>query len=72
MHNFVRNSVFKKGVQGSNEYICSICNIKAFMDNEYSKYYIYTVRNGFKPEYNNSIIADNITCEEFIIKNIIE
>ncbi len=51
---------------GISELICSNCNILAWQEN--NEIYIYSYINGFS---NNEDI-ENITCEEFIIKSIIE
>ncbi len=51
-------------VWGDNrDYCCKICNIKAFLNVSCNKYFIYNV---------NGIEVDDLTCNEYIIKTIIE
>lgn len=59
------------------ELLCTICNIKAFSDplaqSNIGKIYLYEEQNNFNFDYSLQIMyAEEITCEEFIIKNIIE
>ncbi len=65
-HNFIEYDRSEKYI----EYKCSNCNILGFRDIgmlEIDIWVYYELNNmHFKPELNN------ISCEEFIIKNIIE
>ncbi len=52
--------------------ICKICRIMVF-NGDRGKIVLFSARNGYKPwDVQSTKYAEDITCEEFIIKNIIE
>ena len=58
------------------ELVCTICEIHAYSDHlakdsNYGKIFIYKTKNGLGYTVSN-LDLDKITCEEFIIKKIIE
>ncbi len=55
-----------KAIGNISEFICSNCKMLAFGNNKIL--YVYTSLNGFA--WNEDV--NNIICEEFIIKSIIE
>lgn len=72
MHKFIINelkAVYKDG----NDYICSICGIKVFKSLQINsnEYIFYTIANKLSA-YTTKEESEKITCEEFIIKSIIE
>lgn len=73
-HNFIKEK--NDDPNSDSDYYCLICNIIAFYSfarqemPPHGRFIIYTTLNNFKAY--DHVTADNITCEEFIIKNIIE
>ena len=51
--------------------VCEICKIKGFKATDGS-IVIFNMINGFKPNVAIVYRNEDITCDEFIIKNIIE
>ena len=55
------------------DYKCSICNLQSFKFKNEDEYNLYLGRNNIDVNYFNTLDSiDDLTCEEFIIKNIIE
>jgi hypothetical protein len=48
------------------DYICEICNIKSIINLQCNTYYLYDLYSF------NDVDYTNLTCEEIIIKRIIE
>lgn len=74
-HIFILNKI-NPVMDDGRDYICSICGLKVFERKfNQSVYKMYTVANGIIEESKHRTYEDNtelITCEEFIIKKIIE
>lgn len=54
----------------ADDHECEICGLKAFPSYPKGNYIHYFVMNGFERDVD--VDVENITCEEFIIKKIIE
>lgn len=56
----------------SGDVICEKCGLRAYIQDATGEYIIFNLINGFKPNIEIVYKNEDITCDEFIIKNIIE